>query len=81
MFALILQRHLTLANHYQRVPSLEIDDLQVPLDKHSILDRYPLPEAEFQWFYYSMSLYIKQEIQHGVRRNVLLCSAASVFIC
>ena len=35
------------------------------LDKFFILDRYSLLEAELWWFYYSLSLYIKQETQHG----------------
>ena len=55
---------------FQPIPSLEINDLRVSLDKFLILDRYSLLEAEIRWFYYSMSLYIKQETQHGVRRNV-----------
>ena len=65
---------------FQPIPSLEINDLRVSLDKFLILDRYSLLEAELQWFYYSLSLYIKQEIQHGVRRNVLVCSAADVYL-
>ena len=55
---------------FQPVPSLEINDLRVSLDKFLILDRYSLLEAELQWFYYSLSLYIKQEIQHGVRSGI-----------
>ena len=49
---------------FQPIPSLEINDLRVSLDKFLILDRYSLLEAELQWFYYSLSLYIKQELQH-----------------
>ena len=48
---------------FQPIPSLEINDLRVSLDKFLILDRYSLLEAELRWFYYSLSLYIKQEIQ------------------
>ena len=33
------------------------------LDKVLILYRYLLLETELQWFYYSLFLYIKQEIQ------------------
>ena len=66
--------NLTVSFTFQPIPSLEINDLRVSLDKFLILDRYSLLEAELQWFYYSLSLYIKQEIQHGVRRNVLVCS-------
>ena len=38
------------------------NNLRVSLDKLLILDRYSLLEAEFRWFYYSLSLYILQEI-------------------
>ena len=48
---------------FQPIPSLEINDLRVSLDKFSILDRYSLLEADLRCFYYSLSLYIKQEIQ------------------
>ena len=65
---------------FQPIPSLEINDLRVSLDKFLILDRYSLLEADLRCFYYSLSLYIKQEIQHGVRRNVLVCSAADVYL-
>ena len=50
------------------------------LDKALILDRYSLLEAELGWFYYSLSLYVKQEIQHGVRRNVLVSSPANIYL-
>ena len=53
---------------------------QRSLDKVLILDRYSLLEAELWWFYFSLSLYIKQEIQHDVRRNVLVCSAAEGYL-
>ena len=56
------------------------NDLWVSLDKFSILDRYSLLEAELRWFYYSLSLYIKQEIQHGIRRNVLACLGSDVYL-
>ena len=49
---------------FQPIPSFEINDLRVSLDKFLILDRYSLLEAEIQWFYYSLSIYIKQEIQY-----------------
>ena len=48
---------------FQPIPSLEINNLQVSLDKFLILNRYALLEAELCWFYYSLSFYIKQEIQ------------------
>ena len=44
------------------------------------LDRYSLVKAELRWFYYSWSLYFKQEIQLCVRRSVLVCSAADVYL-
>ena len=44
---------------FQPILSLEINDLRVSLDKFQILDRYSLLEVELQWFYYSLSLYIK----------------------
>ena len=49
---------------FQPIPYLEINDLQVSLDKFLILDRYSLLEDDIQCFYCSLSLYIKQEIQH-----------------
>ena len=49
---------------FQPIPSLEINDQRVSLDKFSILDRYSLLEADLRFFYCSLSLYIKQEIQH-----------------
>ena len=48
---------------FQSIPSLEMNDLRVSLDKFLILDRYSLLEADLRWFYYSLSLYINQEIQ------------------
>ena len=48
---------------FQPIPSLEINDLRVSLDKFLILDRYSLLEAELWWFYYSLSLYFKHEIK------------------
>ena len=48
---------------FQPIPSLEINDLRVSSDKFLILDRYSLLEVELRWFYYSLPLYIKQEIQ------------------
>ena len=48
---------------FQPIPSLEINDLLMSLDKFLILDRHSLLEAERQWFYYSLSLYIKEKIQ------------------
>ena len=55
--------NLTVSFTFQPIPSLEINDLRVSLDKFLILDRYSLLEAELRWFYYSLSLYIEQEIQ------------------
>ena len=48
---------------FQPIPSFETNDLRVSLDKFLILDRYSLLEAELQWSYFSLSIYIKQEIQ------------------
>ena len=48
---------------FQPIPSLEINNLLVPLDKYLILERYSLLEVDLRWFYYSLPLYIKQEIQ------------------
>ena len=78
LIALILHLHAILlsVSLFQPIPSLEINDLRVSLDKVLILDRYSLPEL--RWFHHSFSLYIKQEIQHGVRRNILVCSVADV---
>ena len=44
---------------FQPIPSLEINDLRVSLDRFLILDRYSLLAAELWCFYYSLSLYIK----------------------
>ena len=52
---------------FQPIPSLEMNNLPVSLDKFLILDKYSLLEAELLWFYYSLSLYIKQEIKHCAR--------------
>ena len=46
---------------FHPIPSLEINNLRVLLEKFSILYRYSLPEAELRWFYYSLPLYIEQE--------------------
>ena len=54
---------------FHRIPSLEINDLQVSLDKFLILGRYSLREAD-RCFHCSFSLYIKQEIQRGVRSGI-----------
>ena len=56
---------------FQPILSLEINDLRVSLGKFWILDRYSLLEAELQWLYYSLSLYIKKEVKNGVRKKVL----------
>ena len=50
---------------FQPIPSLGISNLRVSLDKFLILDRYSLLEAELRCFYYSLYLYIEQEIRHG----------------
>ena len=55
---------------FQLIPFLEIKNLRVPLRKFLILDRYSLLEAELRWFYYSLPLYIKQEIQQIVSFDV-----------
>ena len=49
---------------FQPIPSLEINDLRVSLDKFLILDRYALLEADLRCFCYSLSLYINHKIQH-----------------
>ena len=72
--------NLTVSFTFQPILSLEINDLQVSLDKFLISDRYSLLEAELRWFYYSLSPCIKQEIQDGVRRNILVCSATDVYL-
>ena len=63
---------------FQSIPSLEINDLQVSLDKFLILYIHYL-QAELRWFY-ALSLHIKPEIQHGAGRNVLVCSTADIYI-
>ena len=40
------------------------------LDKFLISDRYSLLEDKFWWFYYSLPLYIKQEIQPSVQFDI-----------
>ena len=72
--------NLTVSFTFQPIPSLEINDLRVSLDKFLISNRHSLFEAELQWFYYSLSPYIKQEIQHGVRSGILVCSATDVYL-
>ena len=57
--------NLTVSFTVQPIPSLEINNLRVPVDKFLILDRYSLLEVHLRWFCYSLSLYIKQEIQHS----------------
>ena len=49
---------------FQPISSLEINNLRMSLDKFLILNRYSLLDAELRWFFYSLSLYIKQEMQH-----------------
>ena len=82
LIALILHLHAILlsVSLFQPIPSLEINDLRVSLDKVLILDRYSLLEAELRWLHHSFPLYIKQEIQHGVRRNILVRSVADVYL-
>ena len=65
---------------FQPIPSLEINNLRVSLDKFLILDIFSLLEVQLQWFYYSFYLYITEEIQDDVRRNVLVCSTADVYL-
>ena len=47
---------------FQPIPSMEINDLPMSLDKFLILDKYSLLETGLWWFYYSLSLCVKQEI-------------------
>ena len=54
--------NLIVSSAFQPIPSLEIYDLQGSLDTFLILDKYSLLEADRRCFYYSLSLYIKQEI-------------------
>ena len=69
-FTLFGYTHITLAFNlivsfiFQPILSLEMKHLRVSMDKSLILDRYSLFEAELRWFYYFLSLYVKQEIQH-----------------
>ena len=72
--------NLTVSFTFQPIPSLEINNLRVSLDKFLISDRYSLLGAELRLFYYSLSPYIKQEIQHGVRSGILVCSATDVYL-
>ena len=72
--------NLIISFTFQPITFLEINDLWVSLNKFLILDRYSLLEAELRWFYYSLSPYIKQEIQHGVRSGILVCSATDVYL-
>ena len=41
---------------FQPIPSLEINNLPMSLDKFLILDKYSLLETGLRWFYYSLSL-------------------------
>ena len=63
-YHIVIQLHYQF--HFSANPPLEINDLQVSLDKFLILDRYSLLEADFWWFYFPLSLYIKQEMQQQV---------------
>ena len=65
---------------FQPIPSLGISDLRVSLDKFLILDRYSLLEAELRWFYYSLSLYIKQEIQQWIVAWIFFLFIYLIFI-
>ena len=49
--------------HFQSILSFEINDLRVSVDRFLILDSYSLLEAKLRWLYYSLSIYIKQEMQ------------------
>ena len=60
--------------HFSANPVLKINYPQVSLDQVLILDRYSLLEAELRWFYYSLFLYIKWEIQQKQNQNVDLKS-------
>ena len=63
LVVLILHGHSTLSFSFSANHALDINNLQVSLDKFLIFDRYLLLEAELWWFYYSLSFYIKQEKQ------------------
>ena len=86
MFTLFCCIHITWSFNlivsftFQLISSLEINDVRVSLEKFLILDRYSLLEADLRCFYYSLSLYFKQEIQHGVKRNALVCSVTDVYL-
>ena len=71
LVAFILHGHST---------SLSVFNLNFFQFKFLILDTYSLLEADLWWFYYSLSLCIKQETWHCVRRNVLVCSAVDVYL-
>ena len=65
---------------FQPIPSLGISDLRVSLDKFLILDRYSLLEAELRLFYYSLSLYIEQEIQQWIVAWIFFLFIYLIFI-
>ena len=47
-----------------------MNDPRKSIDKGLILDRFSLLEAELRWFSCSLSFYIKQEIELGVRSGI-----------
>ena len=53
---------------FQPIPSMEINDLPMSLDKFLILDKYSLLETGLRWFYYSLFLCVQQEIQ--LKKNI-----------
>ena len=63
LVAFILHGHSTMLSVSLFSQSLGISDLRVSLDEFFILDGYSLVEAEFRWFYYSLSLCVARGIQ------------------
>ena len=61
---------------FQPIPSMEINNLRVSLNKFLILDRYSLLEAELRWFYNHSLFYIKQGIQHEIHDHLIFYKLA-----
>ena len=60
--------------------SLGISGLRESLNEFLILDRYSLLEAELRLFYYSLSLYIEQEIQQWIVAWIFFLFIYLIFI-
>ena len=60
--------NVTINFTFQPIPPLEINDLWVSLDNFLILDSYSLLDAELRWIYFSLPLYITQEIQYDLQK-------------